>query len=135
MKTVDKYVNFKSKYKEYVIIIKSGNFYYSFGEDAYILKYFFNYQIRDDKVGFPLNAKAKVKSVLNRHDVNVLEIIDDYAYVLETKNINLYNEKLKDAKGSIIKQNMLNNLMKSIEFKIKEEEANYKIIKEFVDEL
>lgn len=135
MKTVDKYVNFKSKYKDYVIIIKSGNFYYSFGEDAYILKYFFNYQIRDDKVGFPQNAKAKVKSVLNRHDVNVLEIIDDYAYVLETKNTNLYNEKLKDAKGSILKQNMLNNLMKSIEFKIKEEEANYKIIKEFVDEL
>ena len=39
MKTVDKYVEFKSKYKDYVVIVKSGNFYYSFGEDAYILKY------------------------------------------------------------------------------------------------
>ena len=92
MKTVDKYVKFKSMYKDYVVIIKSGNFYYSFGEDAFILKYFFNYQIRDDKVGFPTNAKAKVKSVLNRNNVNLIEIIDDYAYVLETKNQNEYAE-------------------------------------------
>ena len=110
MKTVDKYVEFKSKYKDYVVIVKSGNFYYSFGEDAYILKYFFNYQIRDDKVGFPLNAKAKVKSVLNRHNVNVLEIIDDYAYVLETKNTNEYDIKLKEAKSNILIGNMLDNL-------------------------
>ena len=135
MKTVDKYVEFKSKYKDYVVIVKSGNFYYSFGEDAYILKYFFNYQIRDDKVGFPLNAKAKVKSVLNRHNVNVLEIIDDYAYVLETKNTNEYGIKLKEAKSNILIGNMLDNLMERIEVKVKQEEANYKLIKEFVDEL
>lgn len=135
MKTVDKYVEFKSKYKDYVVIVKSGNFYYSFGEDAFILKYFFNYQIRDDKVGFPISAKAKVKSVLNRHNVNVLEIIDDYAYVLETKNSNEYVSKLEEAKASILTSNMLNNLMERIEIKVKKEEANYKLIKEFVDEL
>lgn len=135
MKTVDKYVKFKSTYKDYVVIIKSGNFYYSFGEDAYILKYFFNYQIRDDKVGFPLNAKAKVKSVLNRNNVNLIEIIDDYAYVLETKNKNEYDEKLKEAKSSILISNMVSNLMNAIEIKVKKEEANYRLIKEFIDEL
>lgn len=135
MKTVDKYVKFKSEYKEYVVIVKSGNFYYSFGEDAFILKYFFNYQIRDDKVGFPLNAKAKVKSVLNRYNVNMIEVIDDYAYVLETKNKNEYNEKLKEAKSDILIGKMLNNLMSAIEVKVKKEEANYRLIKEFIDEL
>ena len=135
MKTVDKYVEFKSKYKEYVVIVKSGNFYYSFGEDAYILKYFFNYQIRDDKVGFPLNAKAKVKSVLNRHNVNMIEVIDDYAYVLETKNTNEYCEKLREAKSNILIDNMVNNLVNAIEIKVKKEEANYRLIKEFIDEL
>lgn len=135
MKTVDKYVDFKSKYKDYVVIVKSGNFYYSFGEDAFILKYFFNYQIRDDKVGFPLNARAKVKSVLNRHNVNVLEVIDNYAYVLETKNVNEYEKKLQEAKASILISKMVNNLMEKIEIKVKKEEANYKLIKEFVDEL
>lgn len=135
MKTVDKYVKFKSQYKDYIVIVKSGNFYYSFGEDAFILKYLFNYQIRDDKVGFPLNAKAKVKSVLNRNNVNLIEIIDDYAYVLETKNINEYHEKLKEAKSNILVSNMVSNLMNTIEVKVKKEEANYRLIKEFIDEL
>ena len=135
MKSVDEYIKFKEMYKEYVVLIKSGNFYYSFLDDAYILNYFFGYQIRENKVGFPLNAKAKVKSVLNRHNINLIEIIDDYAYVLETKNENAYLEKLKEAKSSILINNMLNNLMHSIEVKVKKEEANYRLIKEFVDEL
>lgn len=135
MKTIDKYVKYKSLYNDYVVIIKSGNFYYSFGEDAYILKYLFSYQIRDNKVGFPTNAKAKVKSVLNRHNVNLIEIIDDYAYVLETKNKNEYASKLKEAKTNILITNMLNNLMSDIEVKVKQEESNYELIKEFVDEL
>ena len=42
MKTVDKYLKFKELYQDYVILIKSGNFYYSFEDDAYILKYLFN---------------------------------------------------------------------------------------------
>lgn len=135
MKTIDKYVKFKSLYTDYVVIIKSGNFYYSFGEDAHILKYLFGYQIRDNKVGFPTNAKAKVKSVVNRHNINLIEIIDDYAYVLETKNANEYASKLKEAKTNILISNMLNNLMNAIEVKVKKEEANYELIKEFVDEL
>lgn len=135
MKTIDKYVKFKSQYKDYVVLVKSGNFYYSFDEDAFILKYFFDYQIRENRVGFPLNAKAKVKSVLNRYNINLIEVIDDYAYVLETKNANLYAEKLKEAKSNILISNMLNNLMNAIEIKVKKEEANYRLIKEFVDEL
>lgn len=135
MKTVDKYVKFKSQYKDYVVLVKSGNFYYSFEEDAYILKYFFDYQIRDNKVGFPINAKAKVKSVLNRHNVNLIEVIDDYAYVLETKNDNAYASTLIEAKSNILVSNMLNTLMSTIEVKVKKENANYRLIKEFVDEL
>lgn len=135
IKTVDKYIRFKQLYKEYVVIIKSGNFYYCFDDDAYILKYFFNYQIRDNKIGFPLNAKAKVKSVLNRNNINLVEIIDDYAYILESKNNNAYNDKLKEARSNILIANMLNTLMSSIEIKVKKEEANYRLIKEFVDEL
>ena len=122
-------------YKEYVILIKSGNFYYSFEEDAFILNHLFNYQIRDNKVGFPLDAKAKVKSVLNRHNINLIEVIDDYAYILETKNANEYLNILKIAKRNAIIMNMINNLMSTIEIKVKKEEANYKLIKEFIDEL
>ena len=135
MKTIDKYLKFKEMYKDHVVIIKSGNFYYTFLDDTYILNYFFGYQIRENKIGFPLNAKAKVKSVLNRNNVNLIEVIDDYAYVLESKNDNAYQEKLKEAKCNLLISNMLNNLMNAIEIKVKKEEANYNLIKEFVDEL
>ena len=135
MKTIDKYLKFKEMYKDHVVIIKSGNFYYTFLDDTYILNYFFGYQIRENKIGFPLNAKVKVKSVLNRNNVNLIEVIDDYAYILESKNDNAYQEKLKEAKSNLLISNMLSNLMNAIEIKVKKEEANYDLIKEFVDEL
>lgn len=106
MKTIDKYLKFKEMYKDHVVIIKSGNFYYTFLDDTYILNYFFGYQIRENKIGFPLNAKAKVKSVLNRNNVNLIEVIDDYAYILESKNANTYQEKLKEAKSNLLISNM-----------------------------
>lgn len=135
MKTIDKYLKFKEMYKDHVIIIKLGNFYYTFLDDTYILNYLFGYQIRENKIGFPLTAKAKVKSVLNRNNINLIEVIDDYAYILESKNNNAYQETLKAAKSNILISNMLNNLMSAIEIKVKKEEANYELIKEFVDEL
>jgi len=135
LKTVDKYIKYKETYNEHVILIKSGNFYYTFDDDAYIMKYFFNYQIRENKIGFPISAKAKVKSILNRNNINLIEVIDDYAYVLETKNTNDYARILKEAKSSILINNMLNNLMNMIEIKVKAENSNYQLIKEFVDEL
>ena len=135
MKTIDKYLKFKEMYKDHVVIIKSGNFYYTFLDDTYILNYLFGYQIRENKIGFPLSAKVKVKSVLNRNNVNLIEVIDDYAYILESKNANAYNEKLKEAKSNLLISNMLDNLMNAIEIKVKKEEANYDLIKEFVDEL
>ena len=135
MKTIDKYLKFKEMYKDHVVMIKSGNFYYTFGDDTYILNDLFGYQIRENKIGFPLNAKAKVKSILNRHNINLIEVIDDYAYILDSKNANAYQEKLKQAKSNILITNMLNNLMSDIEIKVKKEEANYELIKEFVDEL
>lgn len=135
MKTIDKYVTFKEKYKEYVVIIKSGNFYYTYLDDTYIINYLFNYQIRDGKIGFPVSAKAKVKSILSHHNINMVEVIDEYAYVLETKETNEYLNVLKTAKSNILINNMINNLMQRIEVKVKKEEANYELIKEFVDEL
>ena len=135
MKTIDKYLKFKEMYKEHVVIIKSGNFYYTFLDDTYIFNYLFGYQIRENKIGFPLSAKAIVKSVLNRNNVNLIEVIDDYAYVLESKNENAYSNVLREAKSNLLISNMLNNLMNAIEIKVKKEEANYELIKEFVDEL
>lgn len=135
MKTIDKYLKFKGLYPHHVIIIKSGNFYYTFEEDTHILNYLLGYQIRENKIGFPLNAKAKVKSILNRHDVNLIEVIEDYAYILESKNNNKYQQVLEEAKSYRLFSNMISNLMQAIEVKVKKEDSNYDLIKDFVDEL
>jgi len=42
MKNIDKYLVLKEKYQEYVILIKSGNFYYTYLNDALLIRYFFN---------------------------------------------------------------------------------------------
>lgn len=73
--------------------------------------------------------------MLNRKNVNLIEVIDDYAYILESKNTNAYEEKLREAKSNMLINNMIHNLMSAIEIKVKKEEANYELIKEFVDEL
>ena len=73
--------------------------------------------------------------MLNRNNVNLIEVIDDYAYILESKNTNAYEEKLREAKSNMLINNMIHNLMSAIEIKVKKEEANYELIKEFVDEL
>ena len=38
----EKYFNLKNQNQEYVILIKAGNFYYTYYDDAYIISYIFN---------------------------------------------------------------------------------------------
>lgn len=38
--------NIKQIHPEYIAIIKVGKFYYSYGKDAYIISYIFNYKIK-----------------------------------------------------------------------------------------
>ena len=38
--------NIKQIHPEYVALIKIGKFYYSYGKDAYIISYIFNYKIK-----------------------------------------------------------------------------------------
>lgn len=45
----DKYIDLKNKYLEYIIMIKVGNFYYSYDDDGIILNYLFNYKIKDNR--------------------------------------------------------------------------------------
>lgn len=55
MKLKDKYNDLSNLYSEYIVLIKSGNFYLTFGDSAKIMNYLFSYQIINEKLGFPLN--------------------------------------------------------------------------------
>lgn len=81
MKVIDKYSLYKNKYPKYVILIKVGIFYESYGEDAYILNNLFSYKVKDfngfKRVGFPSGSYDKVISKLKGFKINYAVIDGD----------------------------------------------------------
>lgn len=45
LKNIDKYLTLKRQYKESILLIKTGNFYYTYMFDSLILNYLCNYQM------------------------------------------------------------------------------------------
>ena len=134
MNCKDKYINIKKEYEDYVIIIKAGNFYYTYYNDAYIISYIFKYQIRDNRVGFPINVKDKIIKVLNKYEIGYIEVLNN-SYIYNYLNNNNYFNKLNEAKKYINLNKSLNDLFKLIEIKVKENNTNLLLIKRYIDEL
>ena len=95
MKIYDVYKDNKVKYKEYIVLIKVGNFYETYGEDGYLLNNLFDYKIKDigdvKRVGFPLIAYSKVTSKLNSFKINYI-IIDKNEKIRKKFNFNNYSK-------------------------------------------
>ena len=96
MKLIDAYYNYKNKYKEYVVLLKSGIFYECFNDDIGIIYSLFHYKIKNRGnsyvVGFPSNSLSRICSILEENKINYIvadkdNIIDKY----KTKN-NQYNK-------------------------------------------
>lgn len=68
MKLIDTYYNYKLKYKEYVVLLKSGIFYECFNDDIGIIYSLFHYKIKNNGnnyvVGFPNNSLSKICNIL-----------------------------------------------------------------------
>ena len=104
------------KYKEYIVIIKSGTFYNVFGTDCYVMRNIFHYKINPFsstiKVGFPLQTLNKVLTKLEHLKINY--IVYENEIVMKKKyNNNFYREYLK--------QNLtLDERIEQIYFQLKE---------------
>ena len=99
--------NIKQVHPDSVICYKVGTFYNSYGKDAYIISYIFNYQIRHiaeniAMVSFPKNSISKVTSRLDREKINYIVIDTRNNYDIdkkeEFKNLNKYQETLQKSK-------------------------------------
>lgn len=117
------YEKSKSTYKDYVVLLKSGNFYISFNKDAIIMKNIFNYQIKQVKdyikIGFPIISINKIVNELTLRKVNYViinnEIINKKKfsnnsykkYLLEKENYEILLVRIK--KIDTILNNSLNN--------------------------
>lgn len=124
MKIIDTYNSYKIKYKEYVVLIKSGIFYECLNDDIGIMYSLFRYKIKNKGnnyiVGFPKNSIVKVTDNLKHNKINyiVLEKNNDEYYISDKykTNKNNYNSYKLD----IMKLNYINYKIDSIYSKLKE---------------
>ena len=69
MKVIDTYKFYKEKYREYVVLIKSGIFYEVYNNDVSIMYSLFHYKIRvvgnNFNVGFPINNIGNICKILD----------------------------------------------------------------------
>lgn len=95
MKIYDVYKNKKIKYAEYVVLIRVGTFYETYGEDGYLLNNLFDYKVKDvggvKRVGFPLVAYNKVIAKLMTFKINYL-VVEGSDVIKKKFNINNYNK-------------------------------------------
>jgi DNA mismatch repair ATPase MutS len=103
---LEKYYRYRIQYEEYIIFIKSGNFYEVFDKDSLILNKIFGYKVKriqdNIKVGFPVNKLQ-----------NILNLLNNINYIIVDKE-NIKEKKYEDNRYSEYKFNMNNILINSI---------------------
>ena len=135
MKIKDKYSELKKQKEDFLVLIKSGTFYVTYYDDAKIMSYIFNYQINNDKIGFPISNLENVTRNLETQKISYYIYTDENTikdYQSENNNyFNILNQSLK-----FINDKFLNDsLLSRISTLIKVNPNNYQKIKDFIDQL
>ena len=125
MKLIDVYNKYKLKYKDYVIIIKSGIFYNVFNEDTSILYNIFGYKIKNNGnnfiIGFPIKSLSKICSILENNKINYIIINkDDKGNFFEFDLFKTKNNKYLKYNIDLNKLNYINYKIDCIYNKLKE---------------
>lgn len=131
LKLIDLYNSVKEQYLDVVVLMKSGNFYITYNNDALILNYLLHYKKINDKVGFPLSALKTVENKLNEKSISYI-VAEEKEDIKQNNNYYIYMQK---ANENLIIDNMCANLLNKIKEKVAENFDNYKQIKEYIDEL
>ena len=110
---IENYIDLKLTYKNYLIILKTGVFYISINEDAFILNKLFNYKIKEfnnyKRVCFPINSLNKILKRLDKLNINYI-VYDDNKIISKVSftnncinkyktDINTYNNYLRRIKN------------------------------------
>lgn len=110
---LETYYKYKLEYKNYLILIKVGNFYELIDNDALIISKLFNYKLKrlsnTFKVGFPINNLNNVIDKLNEENINYIVI--DSNIKKEFKNNKYYNSDTKIVYYNMIRIDKINNYL------------------------
>lgn len=131
----NKYLLLKKEYTNNIILIKSGTFYITFSNDALILNNLFSYEIKNDKLGFPINTIDKIINKLNDESINYTIYNDEKDIIVKEFNNNKYFEFYKISKDDEYNKSKIEILIRRIEFLIDYDKDNYERIRKFLDEL
>lgn len=137
---LEKYYTYKVKYKEYIIMMKYGNFYEILGNDALIMNKFFNYKIsklsNTFKVGFPISSLENIINKLNNYSINYIVIDKERIEKKKKFELNNYNNYRFDE--NIINYNLIviSEITKYLTDNILSENISSKLekIKEIINE-
>ena len=124
---LEKYYKYKVLYKDYIIIMKYGNFYETIDNDALIINSIFNYKINKlsntFKVGFPINTLDNIINKLN--DLNINYIVlggikkefknNTYNNYKFDKDLINYNLIIINEINNYLTNNILNNITNKLE--------------------
>ena len=135
--------NIKQIHPEYIALIKIGKFYYSYGKDAYIISYIFNYKIKkvEENVcvcAFPVSITNKIISKLEENKINYLLIDRRNNYEVDeksnNKNLNKYDIFFEKAKKFINLKNRIDNIYDYLISNMENEKELIKQIENVINE-
>lgn len=124
----EKYIDYKKTYKNYLLLIKCGNFYVCLNEDAIVFNNIFKYKVIESsnfiKCGFPLISLSKIEKKLEELEVNYVVINSDivekekfddnkYKKYLSSNNYDILLNRINKI-NCILKDNLNNNNIISI---------------------
>ena len=135
MKIKDKYRELKRQYPDSLILLRSGNFYITYDDDALLLHHLFSYQLLKGKVDFPRQNLEKVYSRLKDERLNYVIFSSDEEIDLYQSQENCYYCYFQRIKKLEFQESMNQMLLDRIRFLLASDSTNYIKIKEFLDEL
>ena len=89
--------NIKQIHPEYIALIKIGKFYYSYGKDAYIISYIFNYKKIEENIcvcAFPVSITKKIIA-----KIKIIDFLLNLCYdkqIINSKRYVKFGEKIDD---------------------------------------
>lgn len=129
----EKYDYYKEKNKERVVLIKEGAFYKTFGDDAKIIWYLFNYKWYKDSIAFSINTKVRLFDELAKKGIGYIVVDDKETIIKGDKEVyNIYSRLGNISYDKYIKKEELNEKINNL---IDEDINNYNLIKDVLDRL
>ena len=123
------------EYKNYIVLVRFGNFYKCFDDDALIVGYLLDYKVKDNIVAFPLSSLGKVIITLKNNNVSAV-IVKEQGNIMNVEVMeNNYKKILEEAKEEAILTNKMKDLGHRMRLLLKDDLNNYEKIRDYLIKL